>query len=79
MISSNDPALAPEQLSPALAYLLDAARTRFCGLCSVRTAKCLIQIEAAVLNRLRAMRTPSESYGNVILRLFELSRRDASA
>ena len=41
--------------------------------------QCLIHIEAAALDRLRAMRRPSESYGNVILRLFELSRRDASA
>ena len=39
----------------------------------------LICVEAAVLNRLRAMRRPSERYSNVILRLFELSRRDASA
>ena len=41
--------------------------------------QCLIHIEAAVLNRLRAMRRPSDRYSNVILRLFELSRRDASA
>jgi hypothetical protein len=41
--------------------------------------QCLIQIEAAALDRLRAMRRPSESYGDAILRLFELSRRDASA
>jgi hypothetical protein len=44
-----------------------------------RDGQYLIHIEAAVLNRLRAMRRPSESYSNVILRLFELSRRDASA
>ena len=44
-----------------------------------RDGQCLIHIEAAVLNRLRAMRRPSESYSNVILRLFELLRRDASA
>lgn len=41
--------------------------------------QCFIQVEAAVVDRMRAMRRPSESYGNVILRLFELSRRDASA
>jgi hypothetical protein len=44
--------------------------TRFCGPCGVRMAKCLIHIEAAALDRLRAMRRP-KSYGNVILRLFE--------
>jgi hypothetical protein len=36
---------------------------------------CLIHIEAAALDRLRAMRRPSERYGNVIPRLFE--NRDA--
>jgi hypothetical protein len=41
--------------------------------------QCLIHIEAAAFDRLRVMRRPSERYSNVILRLFELSRRDASA
>jgi hypothetical protein len=51
--------------------------TRLCGLSTVGMAKRLIH--SAVLDRLRAMRKPGESYGNVILRLFELSRQNASA
>ena len=35
-------------------------RTRFCGPCSVRTANASCNIEAAVLDRLRAMRKLGE-------------------
>jgi hypothetical protein len=34
--------------------------------------RCFIQLEAAVVDRIRAMRRPCESYTNVILRLVEL-------
>ena len=34
--------------------------------------RCFIQIEAAVLDRLRAMRGPGEDYSDVILRLAQL-------
>src|SRR5580704_342757 len=34
--------------------------------------KCFIQVEAAVVDRMRAMRRPGESYSQVILRLVEL-------
>jgi hypothetical protein len=35
-----------------------------------------IQLEAAVVNRMRAMRRPGESYSEVILRLVELETSD---
>jgi hypothetical protein len=38
----------------------------------VRDGQCLIHIEAAVLDRLWAMRRPGESYSEVILKLVEL-------
>jgi hypothetical protein len=34
--------------------------------------QCFIQVEAAVVDRLRAMRKPGESYSDVVLRLIEL-------
>ena len=34
--------------------------------------QCFIQVEAAVVDRMRSMRRPGESYSNVILRLVEL-------
>ena len=34
--------------------------------------QCFIQVEAAVVDRMRAMRRPGESYSNVISRLVEL-------
>jgi len=34
--------------------------------------QCFIQLEAAVVNRMRPMRRPGESYRDVILRLVEL-------
>jgi hypothetical protein len=34
--------------------------------------QCFIQVEAAAVDRMRAMRRPSESYRDVILRLVEL-------
>jgi hypothetical protein len=34
--------------------------------------QCFIQVESAVVNRMRAMRRPGESYSAVILRLVEL-------
>jgi hypothetical protein len=34
--------------------------------------QCFIQVEAAVIDRMRAMRRPGESYSEVILRLIEL-------
>jgi hypothetical protein len=34
--------------------------------------QCFIQVEAAVVNRMSAMRRPGESYSEVILRLGEL-------
>ena len=36
-----------------------------------------IQVESAVVDRLRAMRRPGESYSAVILRLIELGATDA--
>ena len=36
--------------------------------------QCFIQVEAAVVDRLRTMRKPCESYSDVILRLIELRR-----
>ena len=38
--------------------------------------QCLIQVEAAVVDRMRAMRRPGESYSQVILRLVELETSD---
>jgi hypothetical protein len=38
--------------------------------------QCFIQVEAAVVDRMRAMRRPGESYSNVILRLVELETSD---
>ena len=40
--------------------------------CSALGANGFIQVEAAVVDRMRAMRRPSESYRDVILRLVEL-------
>jgi hypothetical protein len=34
--------------------------------------QCFIQVESAVVNRMRALRRPGESYSAVILRLVEL-------
>ena len=39
--------------------------------------RCFIQVESAVVDRLRAMRRPGESYSAVILRLIELGATDA--
>ena len=36
--------------------------------------QCFIQVEAAVVGRMRAMRRPGESYSEVILRLVELKQ-----
>ena len=38
--------------------------------------KCFIQVEAAVVDRLRAMRRPGEIYSDTILRLVELETRN---
>src|SRR5271165_189385 len=38
--------------------------------------QCFIQVEAAVVDRMRAMRRPGESYSQVILRLVELETCD---
>jgi hypothetical protein len=38
--------------------------------------RCFIQVEAAVVDRMRAMRRPGESYGQVNLRLVELDTTD---
>ena len=38
--------------------------------------QCFIQVEAAVVDRMRAMRRPGESYSHVILRLVELETSD---
>jgi hypothetical protein len=39
--------------------------------------QCFIQVEAAVVDRMRAMRRPGESYSAVILRLIELGTTEA--
>jgi hypothetical protein len=39
--------------------------------------QCFIQLEAAVVERMRAMRRPGESYSAVILRLIELGTTEA--
>ena len=38
--------------------------------------QCFIQVEAGVVDRIRAMRRPGESYSQVILRLVELDTSD---
>jgi hypothetical protein len=38
-------------------------------------SKCFIQVEAAVVDRMRAMRRPGEDYSDVILRLVEIDSR----
>ena len=38
--------------------------------------QCFIQVEAAVVDRMRAMRRPGESYSQVILPLVELETSD---
>ena len=40
--------------------------------------RCFIQVEAAVVDRMRAMRRPGESYSDVILRLVKLEGSRAS-
>ncbi len=40
--------------------------------------QCFIQVEAAVVDRMRAMRRPGESYSAVILRLVELGTTEAN-
>jgi len=37
--------------------------------------RCFIQVEAAVVNRMRAIRRPGESYSDVILRLVKLEAK----
>jgi hypothetical protein len=39
--------------------------------------QCFIQVEAAVVDRMRAMRRPGESYSAAILRLIELGATEA--
>jgi hypothetical protein len=39
--------------------------------------QCFIQVEAAVVDRMRTMRRPGESYSAVILRLVELGTTEA--
>jgi len=43
---------------------------------AARSGQCFIQVEAAVVDRVRAMRMPGESYSQVILRLVELETSD---
>ena len=38
--------------------------------------QCLIQVESAIVDRMRAIRRPGESYSSVILRLVELPSRE---
>jgi hypothetical protein len=38
--------------------------------------RCFIQVEAALVDRMRAMRQPGESYSHVILRLVKLDAGD---
>jgi len=40
--------------------------------------QCFIQVEAAVVDRMRSMRRPGESYSNVILRLVELESQGSA-
>jgi len=40
--------------------------------------QCFIQVEAAVVDRMRSMRKPGESYSNVILRLVELESQGSA-
>ena len=38
--------------------------------------QCFIQVEAAVIDRMRAIRRPGESYSHVLLRLVDLETSD---
>jgi len=38
--------------------------------------QCFIQVESAIVDRMRAIRRPGESYSSVILRLVELQSRE---
>ena len=40
--------------------------------------QCFIQVEAAVVDRMRSMRRPGESYSNVILRFVELESQGSA-
>ena len=40
--------------------------------------QCFIQVEAAVVDRLRAIRRPGEIYSDVILRLVELEQHSSA-
>jgi hypothetical protein len=40
--------------------------------------QCFIQVEAAVVDRMRSMRRSGESYSNVILRLLELESQGSA-
>ena len=42
------------------------------------SGKCFIQVEAAVIDRMRAMRRLGESYSHVLLRLVELETSNPS-
>ena len=51
-------------------------RAQHGGRCSAIGANGFIQVEAAVVDSMRAMRWPSESYSEVILKLVELKTSD---
>ena len=40
--------------------------------------QCFIQVEAAVVDRMRGMRRPGESYSDVILRLVEMEAQSTA-
>jgi hypothetical protein len=57
-------------------HRLNTAQGRSTVAHAARWGQCFIQVEAAVIDRVRAMRRPGESYSQVILRLVELEASD---
>jgi hypothetical protein len=55
---------------------LDIAQGRGTVTHAARSGQCFIQVEAAVGDRMRAMRRPGESCSEVILKLVELKTSD---
>jgi hypothetical protein len=56
--------------------VIDAAQGRGTVAMQRDRGQCFIQVEAAVIDRMRAMRRPGESYSHIILRLVELEISD---
>jgi hypothetical protein len=75
MVLSCD-CVAPRNVPPIAPSLRHCPTARHGDPCSAIGADGFIQVEAAVVDRMRAIRRPGESYSEVILRLVELKTSD---